>query len=86
MMCIGCGAIYKDTRNSVVTLVVTKFSDIENKIIRLFENYSLKGSKSLNYLDFHKIVVLMKNKAHVTNEGLKQIREIKAGMNTGRTQ
>lgn len=44
MMRIGCGALYKDSRNSVVTLIVTKFSDIENKIIPLFENYSLKGA------------------------------------------
>lgn len=81
---IGCGTLHRDSRSPVVTLIVTKFSDIENKIIPLFENYSLKGVKGFNYYDFHKVVLLMKNKAHLTVEGLEQIRKIKAGMNTGR--
>ena len=29
-----------------------------------------------------KVVILMKNKAHLTREGLDQIRKIKSGMNT----
>jgi hypothetical protein len=83
---LGCGALHRDSRNSVITLVVTKLSDIENKITPLFEKYPLKGTKGLDYFDFHKVVLLMKNKAHLTVEGLEQIRKIKAGMNTGRIQ
>lgn len=33
---------------------------------------------------FLKVAELMKNKGHLTQEGLAQIRKIKAGMNTGR--
>jgi len=84
MTYIGCGALYKDS--SVVTLVVTKLSDIENKIIPLFEKYPLNGNKGLDYCDFHKVFLLMKNKDHLTAEGLEQILKIKANMNTGRTQ
>jgi hypothetical protein len=35
-------------------------------------------------MDFGKVVELMKNKAHLTSEGLEEIRKIKSGMNTGR--
>jgi hypothetical protein len=34
--------------------------------------------------DFCKAAELMRNKAHLTWEGLSKIREIKSGMNTGR--
>jgi hypothetical protein len=38
----------------------------------------------MNYLDFCKVAKLMNEKAHLTEEGFKVIRKIKAGMNTGR--
>jgi hypothetical protein len=39
----------------------------------------------LDYLDWCKVAELMKNKAHLTEEGLSKIRKIKAGMNKGRS-
>jgi len=57
---------------------------ITNIIIPFFVKYPLVGAKRQDYLDFCKVAELMKNKAHLTPEGLAQIREIKAGMNTGR--
>jgi len=38
----------------------------------------------LDFADFCKVAELMKNKAHLTQEGLEEIRQIKAGMNTRR--
>jgi hypothetical protein len=35
-------------------------------------------------MDFCKVVELMKNKAHLTSEGLEDIRKIKSRMNIGR--
>ena len=35
-------------------------------------------------MDFCKIVDIMRNKRHLTSEGLEEIRKIKSGMNTGR--
>ncbi len=58
-------------------------SDI-NKIISIFDKYPLQGTKLLDYLDFCKIAKLMNAKAHLTEEGLAEIRKIKAKMNTGR--
>jgi hypothetical protein len=38
----------------------------------------------LDYADFCKVAELMKNKAHLTAEGLEQIKKIRANMNTQR--
>jgi hypothetical protein len=68
-----------------VNFVVSRFSDITEKIIPFFDKYPLVGVKRLDYLDFVKVAELMKEKAHLTAEGLEQIRVIKAGMNRGRS-
>jgi len=52
--------------------------------VPFFKQYPLRGSKSLDYLDFCKGVVLMKNKDHLTEAGLEEMRLIKTGMNKGR--
>lgn len=51
-----------------------------DKIIPLFEKYPLSGSKASDFADWCKIALLVKNKAHLTSEGLDLICEIKAGM------
>jgi hypothetical protein len=83
---LGCGILSEDYRNPVVYFRVTKLSDITGTLIPFFDKYPLQkgGSKRLDYADFCKVAQLMKNKAHLTAEGLEQIREIKAKMNTGR--
>lgn len=63
---------------------VEKFSDLTGKIIPLFTNYPILGVKSKDFQDFCIIAELMKEKKHLTREGLEQIRKIKAGMNSGR--
>lgn len=65
--------------------IVTKLSDILDKIIPFFYKYPLQGDKIFNYADFYKVAMLMKDKAHLTPEGLAFIEEIKIGMNTYRT-
>lgn len=77
-----CGNIYKD--REAFKYQVEKFSDIYNKIIPFFYKYRIQGVKSLDYLDWCKVAELIKIKAHLTEEGLDQIREIKAGINKGR--
>lgn len=82
-MYLNCGRISK--RSNVVDFIVKKFSDIELKIIPLFEIYCpLVGNKNLEFKDFCKALKIMKNKAHLTSEGLENIRKIKSGMNSKR--
>jgi len=84
---LGCGryeARSKDKNTQVGDFVVTKLSDITEKIIPFFEKYPINGVKHLDYLDFCRVAELMQNQAHLTPEGLDYIRKIKIGMNKGR--
>ena len=67
-----------------VDFMVTAFSDITNKIIPFLCEYPVLGKKSEDFKDFCAIADLMKDKKHLTTEGLEPILRIKAGMNTGR--
>ena len=78
--CCGNVYIYKEA----VDYIVIKFTDLTEKILPFFEKYPLFGVKSKDFEDFKQVVKLMQNKAHLTEEGLNQIRQIKAGMNKGR--
>lgn len=64
--------------------VVEKFPDITKKIIPFFDKYLLVGAKLQDYKDFKRVAELMKEKAHLTQSGLEQIKQIKDEMNTGR--
>jgi len=81
---LGCGILSEEKRNPSIYLTVSKLDEINDKVISLFNKYSLQSSKKLDFSDFCEVVELMKNKAHLTTEGLDKIREIKAGMNIGR--
>ena len=63
---------------------VTKFPDLENKIIPFYKNNSILGVKALDFNDFCRVAEMMKEKKHLTIEGLEQIKKIKAGMNNKR--
>ena len=78
----ACGNIYKD--RETFSFEVTKLCDIENKIIPFFKNNPILGIKSKDFYDFGKIAYMMKEKKHLTKQGLEQIKKIKAGMNTRR--
>ena len=79
---LGCGRIYKNREG--IYLDITKFKDITFKIIPLLKNYPILGNKSLDFNDFCKVADLMNNKAHLTYDGINEIRKIKSGMNTVR--
>jgi hypothetical protein len=80
---LGCGKIYED--KSAVEYRVTKFSDLTDKILPLFEKYPIQGIKHQDYTDFILVVGLIKEKKHLTEEGLNQIIDIKTGMNRMRS-
>jgi hypothetical protein len=81
---LNCGKLYNNWEDSV-EIVVTKLSDILHKILPFFEAYPIYGSKSLDLLDFTRIVYMMKSKIHLTKEGIDKIIKIKEGMNFGRS-
>lgn len=79
---LNCGSVYKDS--GTVQYVVTKFSDLFEKLIPFFDKYNIIGIKNKDYIDFKKVVKLVQNKEHITLEGFEKIRIIKEGMNKGR--
>ena len=81
--CLGCGGVYKKGVN-VLDYRVTKFENIMNIIIPFFQKHKIEGIKAKDLEDWCRVAELIKNKMHLTEEGLEQIRKIKANMNTGR--
>lgn len=79
-----CGNCEQPLNYNHVDFRIQKFSDITDKIIPFFNKYPIYGIKALDYVDFVKAVEIMKSKAHLTHDGLDEIRKIKAGMNKGR--
>jgi len=78
----GCGRYVACDNRDLGQFVVTKFLDLTDKIIPLFQEYPVQGVKHLDFLDFVKVAEIMKEKGHLTERGLDQI---KAGMNKGRS-
>lgn len=81
---LGCGGVYKN--KDVFEYRVSKFSDIEDKIIPFLKNYPLEGVKSLDFDDWCLVARIMKDKKHLTPEGLEEIKQIKARMNKQRKE
>ena len=79
---LGCGKVC--INKNAVDFLVVKLPDLTDKIIPLLMKYPIHGDKLLNFLDFVKATELMKNKLHLTKEGLDQLIELKSSMNTGR--
>jgi hypothetical protein len=80
----GCGYLKPFSNKSAVCYAVTDINNIVDIIIPFFNNYTINGSKNLDYSDFCKIAYLIKDKAHLTEEGLNQIKELASSMNLKR--
>jgi hypothetical protein len=79
----SCGSCYPNS--GVIDFVVTKFSDIDNKILPFFNDYPLQGVKALDFEDFILCANIIRVKGHRSPEGLEELLKIKAGMNRGRS-
>jgi hypothetical protein len=80
---LDCGRVV--ISKSLIVFVVTKFIDIDEKIIPFFKNYIIHGIKSLDFQDFCEVANLIKAKEHLTLKGLNKIKRIKMRMNRNRT-
>lgn len=66
-----------DHEGNVINYIVTKFEDITQKIIPLLKKYPVQRVKSKDFADFCQVGELMKEKKHLTKEGLDKIKKIK---------
>jgi hypothetical protein len=81
---LGCGNIKHNKKYSWLQFIVSKFSDIDEKIIPIFKENKILGTKFKDFEDWCRVAELMKNKAHLTPSGLEEIRKLKYGMNSRR--
>ncbi|MDD3531260.1 MAG: LAGLIDADG family homing endonuclease [Candidatus Pacebacteria bacterium] len=84
---IGCGEVYfqKEQRANhcqCYRYTVSSEKDIQETVIPFFKQYPLQSaSKGASFEIFCKIASLVKEKKHLTPEGLEEIRELKSRMN-----
>jgi len=76
--------VHSSENNNTALLQIKNNFDIENKVIPFFDKYPILGIKSLDFADFQKVAELVKNKEHLTAEGLSKIIQIVEGMNLSR--
>nr|ADZ76451.1 LAGLIDADG homing endonuclease [Leptographium truncatum] len=75
--------IYHNPSDDTLKFKVSNIEQIVNKIIPFFEKYTLFSQKRGDFILFCKVVELIKNKEHLTLNGLMKIISIKAAMNLG---
>ena len=81
---LSCGFVSKYSNRNAILLKISNFEDISYKVIPIFNEYKIIGVKSLDYLDFCLAAELVAKKAHLTLEGIEEIRKIKLRMNKNR--
>jgi hypothetical protein len=55
---------------------VANISDLVNIVIPIFEKNLIYGAKHKDFLDFCKRVHIIKNKGHLTSEGLNELKNL----------
>jgi hypothetical protein len=78
----GIGSIHVDSKQNRVNFSVDSVKDLAI-LINHFDKYPLLTQKRADFILFKEVVKLIKNKQHLSLDGLKQIVNIKASMNLG---
>jgi hypothetical protein len=71
----------KNETQCEISFRVNSLQDLTNIIIPHFVKYPLLTQKAADFYLFRQVTELMKNKAHLTTEGLQKIINIKASVN-----
>jgi hypothetical protein len=79
----GICYVSKPNKASTVEFRVSTLKDLVDVILPHFDKYTLISKKSIDYLLFKQIVLLMLNEGHHSLEGIKKIVNIRASLNTG---
>jgi len=78
---LGVGKIYNHSNESC-QLVVSSIKELQ-VILNYFYQHPLRTQKRADYELFKRVLELIKEKEHLTEEGLRKILGIKASMNLG---
>jgi hypothetical protein len=77
---LDCGVVRRSSNRGTAEFIVTKSSDLNQKIIPLLLKYNLSGVKLLDFERFKEVSLLIENKMHLTYEGIALIKTIKDAM------
>jgi len=82
----GCGSVtvnrrHDDHRQDMWRFGVRRLSDLEDRIVPFFEQYPLLTAKAGDFASFARAVRLMKERAHLSMSGLRQIAAIAETIN-----
>nr|QCW06959.1 hypothetical protein [Drechslerella brochopaga] len=80
---LDCGIVNSDNSNAL-KFIVTKFSDINEKIIPFLKITLILGVKFLDFDSWCQVAEIMKTKGHLIPKGLDNIMDIKLTMNSNR--
>ena len=77
-----CGSIFVNRRydnhmENIYRFCVRTLKDLDEKIIPFFQQNQLKTQKIKDFEKFCRVVEMMKNRLHLTTEGLESIRQLK---------
>ena len=73
----GCGRYVSRNNKNTGNFIVTKFNDMNLKIIYFFKKYPIRGVKALHFSDFCEGAELMKKGANLTLKGLEDFNDFK---------
>ena len=73
----------KNDKKNEVSFRVTSLEDLTNILIPHFSKYPLLTKKAADFKLFLQVTELIKNKGHLTTEGLQEIINIKSSINLG---
>ena len=76
----GCGVV-RSNHGDRMAFRVRGQENLLQRIMPFFEKHELKSKKRQDFIKFRRVLLLMEHGAHLTEEGLGQIREIADEMN-----
>jgi LAGLIDADG endonuclease len=79
----GIGTISLDKKTNVLKYSTASLKDLSSIVVPHFKKYPLLTQKGADFLFFEQIVELMNKGVHLTINGLQQVINIRASMNTG---
>lgn len=80
---LGVGNIYYNSNDKTYKYKVSDLNNLINIIIPQFKQYRLLTHKYLDFIIFSKIMNIIKNKEHLSLEGLQEILKLKTNLNLG---
>lgn len=85
ILTLGCGNIRGPySGRDVCDIHVKGINNISEKILPFFNKYPLQGAKYLDFKSFSLVIFILKNKGHLTQKGLDQLKSIAYSMNSRR--